>query len=190
MTRDKRTFYRDINGCVQYPILLNKKGMNDIIKGENLDGLLSYSLTIKDSRDIFVSDIEGEILIRFNQDEIILMLKEIQNYEYEILEIDLVHNPNFRKNGLTKSFLNNGGFTKIFNEKDVELLSIKESKEKDEKIKELQLEEFNYKKTIRNQEQRIRDLEEELKLITLIQKYWWVIGVLIGIGISIERFLL
>lgn len=51
----------------------------------------------------------------------------------------------------------------------------------------LQNQKLKFEETIRNQEQRIRDLEEQTLFITLIQKYWWVIGISVGIGIGLAE---
>lgn len=50
----------------------------------------------------------------------------------------------------------------------------------------LQNENYEYKNTIREQEQRIRNLEEKTLFISLLQKYWWVILTSIGIGITLR----
>lgn len=55
------------------------------------------------------------------------------------------------------------------------------------KIKEYSLEKLEYEKTIRTQEQRIRDLSEQLKTISLVQKYWWVLITLFSIGLFVGK---
>lgn len=52
----------------------------------------------------------------------------------------------------------------------------------------LQNENYDYKNTIREQEQRIRNLEETTLFISLLQKYWWVICISIGIGTALREF--
>jgi len=50
------------------------------------------------------------------------------------------------------------------------------------KIDVLNLDNLKYLKKIRKQEDRIRNLEEQLKTINVIKAYWWLIGVSILIG--------
>jgi hypothetical protein len=54
-------------------------------------------------------------------------------------------------------------------------------------ILKLQKESFEYQLTIREQQDRIRNLEEKTKFIELLKGYWWVIGVSIGIGIGLKE---
>lgn len=52
----------------------------------------------------------------------------------------------------------------------------------DKKVKSLTIENFEYQKTI-------RELTEQLKIWSLIQKYGWFIGVCFTIGLGIGKFL-
>ena len=69
-------------------------------------------------------------------------------------------------------------YSKIDKEKTIEL-----------KIKEYSLEKLEFERTVREQEQRIRDLSEKLKVISLFQKYWWLIVTALGLGYSIGKLL-
>lgn len=53
----------------------------------------------------------------------------------------------------------------------------------------LQNQKLKFEETIRNQEQRIRDLEERNHFLNLLQKYWWVIVTSIGIGLGLAELL-
>ena len=79
------------------------------------------------------------------------------------------------------------GIELIDSKKSVSELYSQIDKEKvlEMKIKEYSLEKLEYEKTIRAQEQRIRDLSEQLKTISLVQKYWWVLLTISGLGFSI-----
>jgi hypothetical protein len=59
-------------------------------------------------------------------------------------------------------------------------LNIKEQLELD--ILNLQKESLEYNLTIRKQQDRIRNLEEQTKFIELLKGYWWVLLICIGIG--------
>lgn len=52
----------------------------------------------------------------------------------------------------------------------------------DLEIKVLQKDNFEYQKTIREQNDRIRNLTEKLQFVNLIKQYWWLIGACIGLG--------
>lgn len=54
---------------------------------------------------------------------------------------------------------------------------------------QLQNENLKYSQTIRDQQTRIRNLEEQIKFIELLKQYWWVLFICIGIGIYIGNLL-
>lgn len=56
---------------------------------------------------------------------------------------------------------------------------IREQSDQDKKIKELTIENFQYKQALREQEQRILDLTEKTKIIDLVKGYRWVFTILI-----------
>lgn len=166
--------------------------MEELITGKNLDAIIEYSLKryeLDENDFIFSHELEDEILTEYNQSEIKIMLDFIANYEFKVLETDLNYNPNFKANELTKRFLKNGGFTKIFAENQSQIVKENEKKNVQERITKLNLINLEHEDKIRNQKDRIRDLDEELKVMNLLQKYWWVIGVSIGIGIAVREFL-
>lgn len=83
---------------------------------------------------------------------------------------------------LGKDIKDNNGWVK-------HLESLKSDKQKQLKkedlvfdISVLQKDKFEYEKTKREQNDRIRNLTEELKFISLVHKYWWLIGACIGLG--------
>lgn len=51
----------------------------------------------------------------------------------------------------------------------------------------LQKESLEHSKTIRDQVDRIRNLEEQIKLISLIKLYWWLIPAFITVGVILSR---
>ncbi|WP_298238440.1 hypothetical protein [uncultured Algibacter sp.] len=165
--------------------------MDDIINGKNLDSILKYCLEKNktDNGYTFIYELENKLFTDFNEDEIMSLIKYIDNSGYEVLEIYLTGNPCINITGLTERFLKNGGFTKIESDlkSDSDLKKDKESL--DLEIKLLQKDKLQYEETIREQNDRIRDLTEKLKLISLIQKYWWVVLTCIGIGWSLGEVL-
>ncbi len=69
--------------------------------------------------------------------------------------------------------------------KEFKKTELKESLEID--IKLLQKDNFEYLKTIRNQNDRIRNLEEQIKTISLLKLYWWLIPTCIVVGIFLAQ---
>lgn len=59
----------------------------------------------------------------------------------------------------------------------------------EQKTKQLTLDKLEYDETIRDQEQRIRNLTEKLKTVSLFQKYWWVIATFFCIGLTLGKFI-
>jgi len=76
------------------------------------------------------------------------------------------------------------GIELIESQKSVKVLYDQSEKEKevDLKIKEYTLEKLEYEKTI-------RDLTERLKVLSLIQKYWWLLFTFLGLGYSIAEII-
>ncbi len=68
-------------------------------------------------------------------------------------------------------------------------LKTQEKETLDIEIKVLQKDKLIYEKTIREQNDRIRNLTEKLKFVSLMQKYWWVIVTCIGIGWALGEIL-
>lgn len=83
------------------------------------------------------------------------------------------------------------GIELIESQESAKVLYDQSEKEKEVnfKIKEYTLEKLEYEKTIRNQEQRIRNLTEQLKVMSLIQKYWWLLITFLGLGYSIAEII-
>ncbi|WP_163517944.1 hypothetical protein [Gelidibacter japonicus] len=65
---------------------------------------------------------------------------------------------------------------------EVEKLKIDNRQELKDKIDQLNYESLKHKETIREQEDRIRDLTERLTFINLLKAYWWVISIGFTIG--------
>ncbi|UAM97818.1 hypothetical protein K8354_16230 [Polaribacter litorisediminis] len=83
-------------------------------------------------------------------------------------------------------FKNNGGFKQYFKNIEIEIElkkqnNIKQIKKKEriEKIEKFQIDEFEYKKNIREQNDKIRKLELKLKHINILKEYGWILGVFI-----------
>ena len=55
-------------------------------------------------------------------------------------------------------------------------------------LKTLQKESLEHQLKIRKQTDRIRDLEEQIKFISLIKLYWWLIPTCIVIGVILKEF--
>lgn len=88
---------------------------------------------------------------------------------------------------------NSGGWLKYINtqeEKKTELeLKSQDNEILDKEIKILQKGKLLHEETIREQNDRIRNLTEELKLMSLLQKYWWVIASCVVLGWSLAEIL-
>lgn len=56
-------------------------------------------------------------------------------------------------------------------------------------LKRLQKDSLEYQLTIRGQQDRIRNLEEQIKTIELLKGYWWVLLICLGIGTYIGTLL-
>ena len=94
--------------------------------------------------------------------------------------------------GLTKKGFDiqkSGGWLKHLETLESDKQKLLDKDNLDLEIKVLQKDNFEYQKTIRAQNDRIRNLTENLKFVSLIQKYWWVIVTCIGLGWSLGEIL-
>ena len=84
-----------------------------------------------------------------------------------------------------------GGWLKYISdqEKQENELELKqrENENLDSEIKLLQKDKLLYEQKIRAQNDRIRNLEEQIKFVNLLKQYWWFIGVCITIGIFLVK---
>ncbi|PIB31281.1 hypothetical protein [Maribacter sp. 4G9] len=158
--------------------------MNEIINGKNLDSILEYCLEIykTDNGYIFSHDLKSKLFPDLTLDEVELLYEYLNDFRPKVLDVEIEGNPCLVKNGITERFFKNGGFTKIESELNSESDLSKTKENLDLEIKHLQKDKFVYEQKIRVQNDRIRNLTEDLKFISLIQKYWWFIGACIGLG--------
>jgi hypothetical protein len=83
----------------------------------------------------------------------------------------------FKKKGGFKKHFENLKIEELLNQKDN--LKKKEKEERIENIEKFQIDEFEYKGTIREQNDKIRKLELKLKRINILKEYGWILGVFI-----------
>lgn len=125
-------------------------------------------LTQKIKGEKFADEMESRGLIRRKN-----QLCIVEEYGYEI----------YRKGGWKKSLVEK-------EDKEQKELNKSELNEKLEiEIKVLQKDNLEYQRKIREQTDRIRNLDEQIKSISLLKQYWWVICLCIGIGIFIGKIL-
>ena len=80
-----------------------------------------------------------------------------------------------------------GSYSNYFESHNQEIVNCQEIKELEKENLNLDIENKKYLKTIRVQESRIRDLEEQTKFIELLKLYWWILLVCLVIGIGIKE---
>lgn len=125
--------------------------------------------------------------------------KSEKDLKYRILENELIAlnlaekvrgGDNSTIGGYIEFKLSPKGMELIESQKSVQELYDKIEKESqlNSKIKEYSLEKLEYEKTIREQEQEIRSLTKQLNILSLIQKYWWLLTLLLGLGYLIAEF--
>ena len=93
------------------------------------------------------------------------------------------------KESPTVLFMANGGFEAEYDKAAVKIQVDNSLQELQKKNIELQNESLSYQQTIRKQEARIRNFEEQNKPIELLKNYWWLIGSAFALGAAIAKFL-
>lgn len=81
-----------------------------------------------------------------------------------------------------------GGFVEKYKETEKELNESNEIKLLEKRNLELENEALSYQKTFRDQEIRIRDLDEKLKKFETLKNYEWVIRLSIGVFSAIATW--
>ena len=139
-----------------------------ISEGESKDLILEYALK-NNNRPITLNEIKKEVFPHFSIDNIEFLFEKIQNIIDKVADIKISeYNCLITATGITKVFLEQGGFTKT--EKDDLELKRKET--------EVSLIEF---------EKSIIDLK--LKKWQL-KTFWWIFGfAIIGSGLSVYNFI-
>ena len=136
---------------------------------------------------------------KFGSSEYVDRFGESTNsHEFEKVKLALSHLAEINYNSALLTTLGEkvksaGGWISYKDQKDIEEQN---EKEQEAIIKQLQYdnldmqnESLKYQQTIRDQEQRIRNLEEQNQFLSLLQKYWWAISISIGIGIGLRELL-
>lgn len=90
------------------------------------------------------------------------------------------------KEDKAETFIEAGGFITLFNNAN------RENKVRDltEANLKLQNENLLYVQTIRDQEKRIRNLDEHNKFFELVKNYWWLLSGLFALGVVIAKYFL
>lgn len=86
-------------------------------------------------------------------------------------------------------FLKEGGFESVLEKLQQDKINTDEFDALRKRNLELENEAHEFEKTIRNQNQKIRDLTQTNLRWELIQKYWWAFGIAIGLGILIGKLI-
>lgn len=136
-----------------------------------------HSASIKRKMD-YISCVESEIVIRILIDDNwikrIGVRFQLVTDKYEIIQ-KFGSYSNYRRS--------------IENENQKKVEEQNESMQIGRKLKLDTIENIEYQKTYREQEQRIRDLTEQLNGWSLIQKYWWALLTCVGLGAGIGKIL-
>jgi len=160
--------------------------IEDITEGQAKDMILEYCIEKRNSL-INSRELGKELFPDTSIDIINLLLEKIDRSSGSIANVRLDSRTKFiSSNGITSGFLKQGGYTKL--EKDEQLRLEKETKKEslELELSILQKDNFEYQKNIRAQNDRIRNLEEQIKIISLLKLYWWLIPILISIGIFLK----
>lgn len=159
---------------------------------ENLDEIIEANLKLiceKYNGKMICQQLIDEKGKRYKDDRLLAQLMD----ERGLIEYDFVHKYNCVLTEFGDSVYKNGGWIKYLRDSESErqnqLKKQSDNETLESDLKTLQKESLLYKQTIRNQESRIRDLNEELRFMSLIKHYWWFIGACIGLGYIVREFL-
>ncbi|WP_338731410.1 hypothetical protein [Mangrovimonas cancribranchiae] len=158
---------------------------------DNRDLILEFLSENRD-RHFDQRDLKQKLFPELNKDQVKEFLYQIIDFKPNLMRVYNESNIGIlpvQYSGLIDDFISSGGFTKIKSDIKTDSDIEKQKNKLDLEIKILQKDKLEYEETIREQNDRIRNLTEDLKFISLIQKYWWVILTCIGIGWSLGEIL-
>ena len=161
----------------------------DVNQYEACDRILEYVVG-KQNEWISPLNIQHKFLKSVPVEKIYFLFDIIAFTRPEPVSVQRSMNGNYwviKKNSYTEEFLKEGGFTATFLAEKSEFEEEKKVKELEREKLELETENLKYKQTIRHQEQRIRDLNEQNSLINLMRNYWWLLIFMLGVGYSIGK---
>ncbi|PHS63376.1 MAG: hypothetical protein COB12_09510 [Flavobacterium sp.] len=135
--------------------------MSDFTLGEQKDLVLNLCLKYS-KKEADINDIKRILFPKDTKDDIKHLLNLISEYEPKIVNVRRSrYDLKIESNERTKSFMENDGFTKL--ESDLKNSDLKESNKSDLEVKNLKLENesFEYQKSIRKKEKKIKKLTSE-----------------------------
>lgn len=156
--------------CIQLDQILNAFGQNDNIDREkvleifNQDEKLAYGLVHVLVSNGLVSEV-GNVI---DHDLPLMLFKERP----------------------AAIFMANGGFEAEYDKAAAKIIADTSFQELQKKNIELQNENLAYQQTIREQEARLRSLDEQNKFVEVLKNYWWLITGAFALGGAIAKFLL
>ena len=90
--------------------------IENFTEGQAKDEILKYALSVK-SDDFTIDNLKKDLFPKWTKDEILFLINEINDYKEELIKVRIGKNRIYLlKVGLSKGFLDRGGFTKL--EKD------------------------------------------------------------------------
>jgi hypothetical protein len=90
--------------------------------------------------------------------------------------------------GRSEKIILNGGWLKHLEAENLKKEKTESKESLDGELRTLQIESLEYQKIIREQSHRIRNLDEQIKILSLLKEYWWFIGVCIILGGLLKEF--
>jgi len=150
---------------------------------DNRDVILKFLMDNK-KNSFHQKDLKKRLLVNLHEDVIKDLLHQIIDYNPNLMHVynEIGSALPVEYSGLIDSFLENGGFTRIESEQNNKQTIVQHKEDLQLKLQNLQIESLEYQKTIEN-------LEEELKIASLIKNWWGLIISAIGAGIAIGKFL-
>ena len=159
---------------------------------KNIDEIIEVNLKLickKPRGKIIRQELIDEKGERYSDDRFLAKLL----HEKGLIEYDFVNEYNCVLTEFGNEVFKSGGWIKYLKDSELERQSqLKKQAEKEtleSDLKILQKESLLHKQAIRDQESRIRDLNEELKFMSLIKHYWWFIGACLVLGYAVREFL-
>jgi hypothetical protein len=157
-------------------------------KMENINELIEHNLNfIKNKSNSRIRRLELK-----NTNDKTLSVEECISLHKILIEKNLLFESEHKDlflTGISEEIILNGGWLKQLNSENQKSENAELKERLDKELKILQKESLEYQKTIREQSDRIRNLDEQIKILSLLKEYWWFIGVCIIFGGLLKEFL-
>lgn len=116
------------------------------------------------------------------------LMERIANYNEKVRVCECHRSKDsysFKKTYETDEFMSEGGFEKVYMDELSNIMKNDELKQLELENKRLQNDTLKYQQTIRERDETIKQLQTKDLRLSIVQKYWWAVALVVGIAVRV-----